>query len=187
MYQAHFYEALETIISNIKQRFEQTGYKMVMKLENLLLKCAMDEDYQEELRAVTNFYGSDLDGDNLETQLLTFKVMFKEFKSGKVHLKDVIEFMSKSGYSDLLSEVSTVLRLILVLPATNAQSERVFSVLKNTKTPIRNSMDQDRLNSLMILNIHKKEAKTLNLADVANDFVSAVPGRKTDFGDKKFV
>ena len=184
MYEAFYHKALETIISNIKQRFEQTGYKMVVQFKNLLLKCAMNENYEEEFKLATDFYGSDLNKDDLETQL---HVMFKEFKTGKVHLEDVIEFMSKNGYSDLLSEVSTVLRLILVLPASNAQPERVFSVLKHTKTPIRNSMDQDRLNSLMILNIHKKETKGLNLVNIANDFVSAVPGRKNDFGDKKFI
>jgi hypothetical protein len=42
--------------------------------------------------------------------------------------------MRKPGYSELLSEVSIVLKLILVLPATNAQSERVFSGLKRIKT-----------------------------------------------------
>ena len=39
----------------------------------------------------------------------------------------------------------------------------------------------------MLLKIHKKETKNLNLAQVANDFVSAVPGRKSVFGENKFV
>ena len=41
--------------------------------------------------------------------------------------------MNKIG-SDFLSEVSTVLKLILILPATNAQAERIFSALKRIKT-----------------------------------------------------
>ena len=186
-YKFYYYEALETIISNIRERFEQKGYKMVMTLENLLLKSAMWRDYQEELAEVTDFYGSDLNRNDLEIQLLTYKVKFMEFKTGNVTLNDVIEFMRQPGYSDFFPEISTVLRLVLVLPASNAQSERVFSILKRIKTPIRNSMEQERLKNIMILNIHSNEAKTLNLAEVANDFVSALPGRKSDFGDKKFV
>ena len=39
---------------------------MVMNLENLLLKSAMNQDYSEELKNVTEFYGSDLDKDLLD-------------------------------------------------------------------------------------------------------------------------
>ena len=41
--------------------------------------------------------------------------------------------MKRPGYIDLLTEAATVLKLILVLPATDAQSERVFSALKRIK------------------------------------------------------
>ena len=56
--------------------------------------------------------------------------------------------------ADLLSEVSTVLKLVLVLPATDAQSERIFSSLKNVKTYRRNSMGQSRLNH-MTMYVHE--------------------------------
>ena len=78
---------------------------------------------------ITDFYGSDLNSSKLEMNLLTFGVVFKIFKQGKVILKDVIDFMKQPGHSLLMSEVSIVLRLILVLPATNATSELVFSAL----------------------------------------------------------
>ena len=43
MYKTYYYEALDIIISNIKQRFQHQGYKMVTFLENLLLKSAKNE------------------------------------------------------------------------------------------------------------------------------------------------
>ena len=45
------------IVSNVNDRFQQEGYKMVMDLENLLLKCALGQDYMEEFETVTKFYG----------------------------------------------------------------------------------------------------------------------------------
>ena len=182
MYQTYFHDALVAISSNIKERFQQKGYEMVMNLENLLLKCASGKDYSKELEIITNFYESDIDKNLLETQLLTFKL---QFKNESVDLKDVIEVMKKQNYAQLLSEVSTILKLILVLPATNSQSERVFSYLRLVKTHLRSTMTQSRLNNLMFLYIHKKKAESLNLDEVAEEFISKHESRRTDFGVKK--
>ena len=57
-------------------------------------------------------------------------------------LHDIVEFMRQDGYCDLLSEGSTVLQLILVLPATNAECERCFSCLKRVKTYLKNALSQ---------------------------------------------
>ena len=181
-YKMLYFEGLKTIISNINKRFEK-GYDTVINLENLLLKCAMNESYDEELKTVIDFYVSDFNKDDLETQLLNFKAKFrKDFKSEKVVLNDVIEFMRRPGYSELLSEVSKVLKLILVLPATNAQSERLFSKLKIVKTKLRNSMGQDRLNHIMMLYAHKDDANDMCLIAVANEFVAKCERRYQDFG-----
>ena len=79
--------------------------------------------------------------------------------------------MKKPNYSDLLSEIATVLKLILLLPATNAQSERVFSSLRRVKTYLRNSMGQGRLNHVMFMNVHKEETKKVSLEEVAEEFI----------------
>ena len=130
---------------------------------------------------MTNFYDSDLSKNDLKTQLLTFKLQFKE---EKVDLKDIIEVMKKPGYSDLLSEISTVLKLILVLPAANAQSERVFSSLRRIKTYLRGTMSQARLNHVMFMNIHKEETKKVSLDEVADEFIAKSERRRADFGVK---
>ena len=182
MYQFYYLQSLEAIISNIKERFDQDGYKMVMNLENLLLKCAKGQDYSEEFENVTNFYGSDLDKDVLQAQLLTFRLQFKE---EDIDLKKIIEVMKKENYCYLLSEISTVLKLILTLPATNAESERVFSHLRLVKTYLRSTMSQKRLNSILLIKYHKKAAKDVCLDEVAEEFISRKEGRRADFGLKK--
>ena len=187
MYQEIYTSALESMITNIKNRFQHRGYETVTNLENLLLKSANGEDSSEELQKVSDFYGSDVNKGQLEAQLLVFKSKFKELKKEKVVLKDIIDLMSKPAHSAILSEISTVLKLILVLPATDAQSERVFSSLKRIKTYLRNSMSQARLNHLMLMNIHKEETDQMSLAEVANKFAAKLPKRREDFGINKFM
>ena len=71
----------------------------------------------------------------------------------------------------LLSENSTLGKLLLVMPATNAVSELgSFSALKRVKTYLRSTTGDSRLNHLMMLHVHKEKTDALTLVDVANDF-----------------
>ena len=55
------------------------------------------------------------------------------------------------GQLDLMSQVSKLVRLLLVMPATNAESERSFSTVRRIKTYLRSTMTQQRLNHLMLM------------------------------------
>ena len=80
------------------------------------------------------------------------------------------------------SDVWKVLKLLLVLPATNATSERSFSALRRLKTYLRTTMTQERLNNLMVLYVHKERLDELKLKKVAEEFVSGRDGRRRVFG-----
>ena len=71
------------------------------------------------------------------------------------------------------------MKILLVMPATNASSERSFSGLRRIKTYLRTTMTQKRLNDLMVLNIPKE--KTV----VAKEFVSSRENRVRLFGNFK--
>ena len=98
-------------------------------------------------------------------------------------LSDVREFIIGLGDAkSLLSEFVKLVKLILVLPATNASSERSFSALRRVKTYLRGTMKQSRLNHLMLLHVHKDLSDDLDLTACANDFVSANEHRFNIFG-----
>ena len=65
--------------------------------------------------------------------------------------------------------------------ATNARSERSFSALRRAKTYLLLTMSQQRLNQLMLLHVRKDRTDSLNLVDVANDFISGSDYRKNFF------
>ena len=48
------------MISGIKERFDQPGYKLYEQLEDLLVRSIKGENYDECLSAVTAFYTTDL-------------------------------------------------------------------------------------------------------------------------------
>ena len=78
----------------------------------------------------------------LPTQLEVFSHNFK--CEGEVVLSDVLKFFRNCipGQLELMSEVCKLVKLLLVMPATNAESERSFSAIRRIKTYLRSTMSQ---------------------------------------------
>jgi len=81
----------------------------------------------------------------------------------------------------LIPNVVKMCQLLLVNPATTATAERSFSLARRVKTWMRSTMLPSRFNSLATLHAHKQLTDSLDLRDVANDFVSKTHSRKAIF------
>lgn len=68
--------------------------------------------------------------------------------------------------------VFTVLRLLLVVPATSATAERSFSLLRRLKTYLRTTMSAHRLNHLALLHCYQEEVDGLNVSELIKKFVN---------------
>ena len=125
-----------------------------------------------ESRKVTSVYKDDIDVSELSTQLEIFGTSFSK---PKATLHEVVKCLQSLSASQrlLLEQVCRVGRLLLVMPATNATSERSFSVLRRLKSYLRSTMSQPRLNHVMVLSIYKGLLDELDLYAVANEFVGS--------------
>ena len=105
------------------------------------------------------------------------------FATSEFDVSVLVTFLQSlhSSRRKLLGQISTLGKLLLVMPATNAVSERSFSALKRVKTYLRSTTGDSRLNYLMLLHVHKDRTDTLNLVAVANDFVEEKENRKQNF------
>ena len=99
-------------------------------------------------------------------------------------MADVIKYIQtlSAPKRDFFCEIVKVTKLLLTMPATNAESERSFSALRRVKTWLRSTMTQQRLNHVMILHIHKDMIDKLDLKRVAQDFTDKNERRKNVFG-----
>ena len=82
----------------------------------------------------------------------------------------------------MLPEVTKLAKLLIVLPATNATSERSFSALKRIKTYLRNTTSGNRLNHCMLLHVHCKKTDQLKMIKIAKEFVGDNRARLQIFG-----
>ena len=102
----------------------------------------------------------------------TFKSIFR--KKDNLVFGDIIEFFKRcapQGLS-LLSELCKIIELILVLPASNAESERSFSKMKLIKGRLRSTMKTDKLNHFMIVGLNKDIFDNLDFEEVVDEFIS---------------
>lgn len=172
LYRRFYFEALDLVISAINSRFDQPGYQTYKNLQELLLQAACGQDYHKEFEYVVDFYGSDFESSQLDTQLQNLSTHFKSCaKQSTVSFKDVCDYLKSLSkvQQSFFSQVVVLVTLILVMPATNASSERSFSALRRIKTYLRSAMAQ---HSLMVLHVHKELTDKLNILEVANEFVA---------------
>jgi len=72
--------------------------------------------------------------------------------------------------------------LILIMPASNATSERSFSALRRVKSYLRSTMGQQTLNNLMVLHVHKDMTDAIDLQKISTEFIGDSDHRLKFFG-----
>ena len=153
-------------------------------MQDLLINAIKNEPYEDELSIVKNFYGDDIDPFQLKLHRQILATNFPNESVPSLTIFDIKDYILSLSLREraLLSEVCTILELILVLPSTNAVSERSFSAMRRVKTYLRSTMGQERLNNLLTLHVHKDHTDELDLMAVANEFVSHSEHRLSTFG-----
>ena len=77
--------------------------------------------------------------------------------------------------------IQILMKLIIVRPTSSVDCERSFINIRIVKNWLRNSMEQNRLNSLMICSIHSETLDELNIDELMLSFVE-----KTEWREKIF-
>ncbi len=80
----------------------------------------------------------------------------------------------------MFPEVTKVMNLLAVVPATSATAERSFSCLRRLKTWLRSTMTQSRLNHLAVLHAYRDMEP--DMAKILAEFVGLNDGRRRIFG-----
>ena len=139
---------------------------MLQKLEYVLSNgYSVDPTIMEE---IIPFYEGDINKDLLQAQLITLGTV-----KSITNLQTTITFLKSLNETEkeYYSEVIKVAKLILVMPATNAISERSFSALRTTKTWLHSTINQLRLNHCITLYVHNSETDSIVLEQVGNECI----------------
>ncbi|XP_062504942.1 zinc finger MYM-type protein 1-like [Corticium candelabrum] len=117
LYRITYYTTIDGILSSIRDRFDQPGYKIYAHLQNLLTKTASADDYSEDMEVVVRLYEGDIEPARLKSQL---EILTAEFQSQQVSEEGTVNklpvtfgqvkdhLISLGHGRELLSEVVTI-------------------------------------------------------------------------------
>lgn len=87
-------------------------------------------------------------------------------------LTQLKELFLRPHVKQMFPTIFILFRIYLTFPISNANSERTFSALKRLKNWLRNSMGQERLSNVALLNIESEEADKLEINQLIEIFSS---------------
>ena len=186
-YRQQYYEALDTVISELKRRFEQKGMGVAQELETLLLSAANGSTFSVP-QSMIEIYSKDIDVRKLRNQLELLPDVILPASCDKVatvrQLAQLLDDVQANSPTTkvLMSEVNKLLQIYYTLPITSATAERTFSAMRRLKNYMRATMTQKRLNNIMLMHCHKDRVDALDLITVAKTFIDANDRRHKFFG-----
>ena len=169
-YRCQYIEVHDYVASAITDRFQQKGYDVFTKIEKLVIDAANgSEPATESLDVVKTYDEIDVDGLLAELTLLPSLLKTSQKPYNLRTILSVFQSMSEATRS-MYSALTRLLKLLLLLPATNATSERNFSHLRRIKSYLRSSMSQQRLNQMLLIYSYR-DCYELSSEDVVNEFI----------------
>lgn len=173
VYRVQYFEVIDTTVSAITSRFDQRGMSAQIALEQLVFDASTGHQTYQQMEEVKSYYNTDFDYILLETEL---RMLANLSKSAIASVEQFVSFVEPR--SPLFPQLNHLARLLILMPGSNAVSERSFSAMKRVKTAYRSSMGQLRLNSLMLLHVHTRITDNINIDSVIDAFVDGHERRK---------
>jgi len=154
---------------------------MYANCEQVLVKGALRKLVSQNVDQLCEFC-TEFDPDILRIQVSIMAESHHIFTKGRRvdTLHNVTDFIKKNKIIwSLIPPVMSLVKIVLVMPATNASSECALISLRRVKSYLHTTMLNNCLNHLNTCTLHKKLVKELNVKQVTNDFVDKVERRSS--------
>ena len=151
---------------------------MAEKIETVLL-AKTDSKNEQIPEEVVKFLSCDIDIPRLNRQFS----LLHDAVPDAISVHDMSLKLRSHPAKTLFTEVSHLLNIFQIIPATTANAERAFSTLKRLKDIRRNRMTQCMLNSVSVLSSHPPRVDKLNLEEILKEFICVNDRRKAFFGN----
>jgi len=154
---SHFFQVVDTAVSQLKLIYDQPGLHQYMQLENVSIAAGTSSD---ELKIIISAY-LEMDINSLAIQLAMMRQQNWQMES----VEDIATKLTSAQpvVRCMFDQVEKLVWLMLTIPCSNAEAERSFSSLSRLKTYLCNSMSQQRLNHLAVLHVHRDRIHSIDI------------------------
>ena len=138
-----------------------------------MLKAIKGQETLTEMKTVLSAYSAEVSDTEIEAKLPTFRVIIGGNSDQVKCFNNILDKIKSLNEHEqcLIGEVVTLCKIMLVIPATSATTERSFPTARHLKMWLGSHIVQSRFNDVCILNTHKKRLYDLSLIDIASQFI----------------
>lgn len=169
-YSQLYFEILDTLMYQIKFRFESQSQIQFIKLLDSRRFFEFSSKFPEDLILnLVQIYSKHFDVVRLKNEL---KVFYSLDELKNKSLTELISFMKTYNLDVVYEQVYKLTQLVLTLPSTVASSEKSFSALKRIRDYLRSTKSRSRPSNLAILSIEKE--LLMKMKKIQEEFYSNV-------------
>jgi len=175
-----FFPTLDSIVRDIELRFGQKQ-QQALEMSSLIPSCMLFDSGSEERQWQQEVSAVDIYKDIFSYLLIQLKCEFQLWRRQWQRVtqddrpKSAIVSLDHCNY---FPAVSTLLQLLATLPISTAEAERVFSKMERTLTAIRATMEETRLETLLLSQVHRSD--TPSIQEVIDHF-AVTSARRLNF------
>ena len=146
-YRVMYYNVLDTVLSSLKDRFNQSSFVVYENVESLLLKTIKGEDTSDESEYIKRICNDETNITQFEIEADVLRVIF--YEKNVDCFDSFLSKIRKLPREQRLLLLCTVCmcKFLLVNPATTSAAERSFSTARRIKTWMRSKMIPVRFNA----------------------------------------
>jgi hypothetical protein len=159
---------IDYLNGEFNERFNPNN-RMGKEILALLPAAILD---QNDIKSVVHnlmFWEDDLPNPSvLRNEVLEWKIFWesKKVNLAEISLRDCLE----QADVDVFPNIRTLMKIGCTLPVTSCETERSFSCLRRTKTYLRNSMTDERLTGLALLDMNSD--LKIDVTEVCKRFIA---------------
>lgn len=179
-YRIEYFKLLDVAIQQLDDRLlDCPGLARYCELEAILVSGQINEKVSRLYPELTS------DGRSFQTQMDMFHSLPEIARSPTSPNLEVCTSVLRNmtpAMRAMFPHVESLVRLLLVNPASSATAERSFSSLRRLKTYLRSTCGQQRLNSIALCHVHKDIIDDIDVDEIMKEFILSRDNRATIFG-----
>ncbi|GFV68042.1 dimer_Tnp_hAT domain-containing protein [Trichonephila clavipes] len=134
-----------------------------------------EQEVTTQAKYLAQSYPKDIDEEQFGQECQHFKMYMKV---EKITTRGIFTCIRKNKLESNLTNLEVEMSIYLTLPVTNCTAERSFSAFKRIKTEMKTTMENEKLNSLMLLCTQNDITMEIDYNNIINDFAMMKARRK---------
>jgi hypothetical protein len=123
-----------------------------------------------ELLALSTFFEGDFNSALLQDEYKLLNSLLVKESCKLTGIQEIYKWLVSSDFNQMLPSIAVLYKLVLTMPVTSSSNERCFSALKFVKNKLRTTMNQNRLEDLMIIAAEAERTNDIDLNAIRNLF-----------------